>query len=190
MGSGQYFHRSYVAVRGAFRDAVTLRGGEVLTCAHPSTGPAGEPLATDVARLGDESASRVLLLVTGVHGVEGYCGAGALIGWLQSDGPEGLPDNVAVVLVNLINPYGTAWLRRVNENNVDINRNFVDHGKAYRANPEYEALHDALLPANLGAECIEAANRRGAEDRGGRGGGRPHPALPRPGAPPPRGAFL
>ena len=165
MGSGQYFHRSYVAVRGAFRDAVTRRDGEVLTCAHPSTGPAGESLATDVARLGDPEASRVLFLVTGVHGVEGYCGAGSLIGWLSGDGPDGLPGNVAVVLVNLINPYGTAWLRRVNENNVDINRNFVDHARAYRANPEYEALHDALLPANLGEECIEAANRRVAEYR-------------------------
>ena len=118
-----------------------------------------------MARLGGREASRVLFLVTGVHGVEGYCGAGSLIAWLNGDGPERLPDQIAVVLVNLINPHGAAWLRRVNENNIDINRNFVDHGQPYRANPEYEALHDALLLAGLDPDCIETANRRIADYR-------------------------
>lgn len=27
-------------------------------------------------------------------------------------------------MVHVLNPYGMAWLRRVNENNVDLNRNF------------------------------------------------------------------
>ena len=165
MSSTQYFHRSYVAVRGAFRDAVTTLGGKVVTCAHPGSGPRGEPLATDVARLGGREASRVLFLVTGTHGVEGYCGAGSLIAWLNGDGPKRVPDQVAVVPVNLINPHGAAWLRRVNENNVDINRNFVDHERPYRPNPEYEALHDALLLAGLDPDCIETANRRVADYR-------------------------
>ena len=35
-----------------------------------------------------------------------------------------LPDDAAIVIVHVLNPYGMAWLRRVNENNVDLNRNF------------------------------------------------------------------
>ncbi|MDE0063003.1 MAG: DUF2817 domain-containing protein [Gammaproteobacteria bacterium] len=167
--SGQQFHRSYAAVRSAFRDAVRVSRGKVQTYPLPGAGPGGEPLATDVTRFGGLGASRVLFLVTGVHGVEGYCGAGALIAWLHGDGANRLPGDVAVVVVNLINPYGAAWLRRVNENNVDINRNFVDHGKGYRANPEYEALHDALLLGVLEPERIEAADQRVADFRGEQG---------------------
>jgi hypothetical protein len=35
----------------------------------------------------------------------------------------------AVVFVHALNPYGMAWLRRVNENNIDLNRNFMEFEK-------------------------------------------------------------
>ena len=165
MGSERYFHRSYGAVRSAFQDAADFRRAPVRSYEHPMRGPDGEPLVTDVARLGPAGAPRVLFLVTGTHGVEGYCGAGCLTGWLHGDGPGNLPAGVAVVLVNLINPFGAAWLRRVNEDNVDVNRNFVDHDGAYRPNPDYEALHDALLLDDLDARQVEAADRRSADYR-------------------------
>ena len=51
------------------------------------------------------------------------------------------------MLVHAINPHGFAWLRRVTEDNVDLNRNFVDHSPGrYPARPEYDKLHEALLP--------------------------------------------
>ena len=165
MSSAHYFHRSFGAVRRAFEEAVVARGGQVSAHGHPRPGPTGEALATDVARLGGREAPRVLFLITGTHGVEGYSGAGCLNAWLHGDGPDSLPRDVAVVLVNLINPFGAACLRRVNEDNVDLNRNFVDHGGAYRANPEYEALHDSLLLGDLAADTIAGADRRIADYR-------------------------
>ncbi len=42
-----------------------------------------------------------------------------------------LPTNAAVVLIHAINPFGYAWRRRFNENNVDINRNFLLAEEAY-----------------------------------------------------------
>ena len=39
-----------------------------------------------------------------------------------------------------------AWRRRVNEDNVDLNRNFVNHGKTYFKTPYYGELHDLLIP--------------------------------------------
>ena len=165
MDSGQSFPRSYDAARAAFHDAAAARGGQCLSHAHPRSGPAGQSLTTDVVRLGRQRATCVLFLVSGIHGVEGYCGSACLTAWLNSAEPQSLPADVAVVLVNFINPYGTAWLRRVNEDNVDLNRNFVDHGKGYRANREYEALHEALLLTSLDAEAIAAADDRVADYR-------------------------
>ena len=165
MDSGQSFPRSYDAARAAFHDAAAARGGQCLSHAHPRSGPAGQSLTTDVVRLGRQRATCVLFLVSGIHGVEGYCGSACLTAWLNSAEPQSLPADVAVVLVNFINPYGTAWLRRVNEDNVDLNRNFVDHGKGYRANREYEALHEALLLPSLDADAIAAADRRVADYR-------------------------
>jgi hypothetical protein len=45
-----------------------------------------------------------------------------------------------------MNPYGFAWSRRVTEDNVDLNRNFVDHDKAYPTNAGYEEIAAAVLP--------------------------------------------
>ncbi len=39
--------------------------------------------------------------------------------------------NTGALLIHALNPYGFAWTRRVTEDNVDLNRNFVDHDKGY-----------------------------------------------------------
>jgi hypothetical protein len=57
-----------------------------------------------------------------------------------------LPKDTGALIVHAINPHGFAWTRRVNEDNVDLNRNFVDHDKAYPKNDGYLAIADAVLP--------------------------------------------
>ena len=44
-----------------------------------------------------------------------------------------------------LNPFGFAWLRRVNEDNVDLNRNFQDFS-SLPLSAGYEAFHDYLVP--------------------------------------------
>jgi len=65
------------------------------------------------------------------------------------------------VLVHALNPYGFAWDRRVNEDNVDINRNFVDHDRADGRpdNPEYRLLAEAIAPRDLERATLAGANR-------------------------------
>ena len=58
-----------------------------------------------------------------------------------------LPEGLAHLAIHAINPYGFAWLRRVTEDNVDLNRNFVDFSEALPVNPGYEDLATAICPA-------------------------------------------
>lgn len=114
--------------------------------AHPLEAPNGEALSTDVAVIGDPNAKRALVLISGTHGTEGSCGSGCQAAWLRSDRPKSLHETVKVVLIHAINPHGFAHVRRVTEDNVDLNRNFVDHGAPYPENAAYASLHDLLLP--------------------------------------------
>jgi hypothetical protein len=51
------------------------------------------------------------------------------------------------VLIHAANPYGMAWLRRVNDRNVDLNRNCLEPGEAYAGAPDgYDALDASLNP--------------------------------------------
>ena len=51
-----------------------------------------------------------------------------------------------VVLLHAFNPYGFAWVRRVNEDNVDLNRNFVDWSQPPPANEDYGGIAHLLVP--------------------------------------------
>ena len=128
--------------RNQFLSAAKSAGATVTSYAHPLKGPKGEALATDVAWLGKPDASRVLMTLAGTHGVEGYYGSTCQSAWLRELGTQTLPDDVAVLMVHLINPWGTAWVRRVNEDNIDLNRNFIDFTAGPPANPRYEELHE------------------------------------------------
>ena len=48
--------------------------------------------------------------------------------------------------MHAVNPYGFSRLRRVNEDNVDLNRNFRDFGAPAPVNAGYAELHELLLP--------------------------------------------
>jgi hypothetical protein len=138
---------SYAAARAKFLAASAECGGDVRSFVHPDkTAPEGAPLAIDVARFGDRRAARQALVISGTHGQEGFSGSAVQIAWMKAGGPARLPADLGVVLVHGLNPYGFAHFTRTTENNVDLNRNFVDRSAApLPANPHYETLHDALL---------------------------------------------
>src|SRR5690606_39367139 len=48
------------------------------------------------------------------------------VGLLETDAFAALPEDTAVLLIHAINPYGFSHIRRVNEDNIDLNRNFRD----------------------------------------------------------------
>lgn len=152
------FCADYAACRARFLAALEAAGGTHLGAhENPCRGPSGEALYTDIARIGPADAAKLLILVSGTHGVEGYSGSGCHTGWLDAGlfarqaGP-----GTAVLLVHAINPFGFAWGRRTNEDNVDLNRNFIDHAKPRPANPDYEAIAAHVDPADWGDERARA----------------------------------
>lgn len=140
------FGADFAAARRKFKLACETLGVGVRSYDNPQRGPAGEALATDVAWIGPPDARFVVGMLSGTHGVEGFCGSGAQVDWLLNGGPAALPDDTAVLLVHAVNPYGWAWLSRTTEENVDLNRNWVDFAKALPENAGYEELAAHLVP--------------------------------------------
>src|SRR6185436_13063924 len=76
----------------------------------------------------------------------GYCGSGAQVDWLGRGELARVPKGTAVLMIHAINPYGFAWNRRVTEDNVDLNRNWIDFGRPLPINEGYAELNDVLCP--------------------------------------------
>lgn len=153
-----YFARDYRGARAKFLEACLGAGLEPETFENPAPAPDGRPVYADVVAAGPADAENVLLATAGTHGVEGFCGSGAMVGWLRSREDRLLPPGVRAVLVHAVNPHGFAWLRRVNEDNVDLNRNFLDHDKGtWPANAEYSLLHPVLVPERWDDASRQAA---------------------------------
>jgi hypothetical protein len=134
----------YATARAAFLDAAGAVGARVASHPHPLRGPDGGELAIDTAEVGDPRADQVVLVVSGTHGVEGYAGSALQARWLASE--AGSAGRARVVCIHGLNPVGFAWVRRVNEDNVDVNRNFVDWQAPPPENPGYDELAGVLVP--------------------------------------------
>ncbi len=161
MKTSDYFSADYAEARRKFRDAAQGAGARVESRVNDaSRGPAGEALATDVAWLGPEDAARVLVTISGTHGAEGFAGAGIQTGSYLSGVARELPQDTALLAIHAINAYGFAWMRRVTEGNVDLNRNFVDHFRPLPENAGYVELADAICPREWNASARAAAQAR------------------------------
>lgn len=113
---------------------------------YPQTGPEAEELLTGVSWFGDTDAPCVLVLQSATHGVEGFAGSAIQLDTLRTLTRKDLPDGVAILYIHVLNPHGFAWLRRVNEDGIDLNRNFVDFEQPLPENDGYARLADKILP--------------------------------------------
>ena len=161
----RHFASTYSEAREKFLGACHGAGLVPETFDHPDKGPAGESLHADAVWIGPEDAERVLVLSSGTHGVEGFCGSGVFVGWLVERLFRDVPEGTAVLLIHAVNPYGFAWLRRVNEDNVDLARNWLDFSRPLPENPGYLVLADAIAPRDWDGPERRDADRRLAEYR-------------------------
>jgi hypothetical protein len=148
--SGGPFSATYAQARDKFLAAAREAGLPVESHEHPERGRDGETLAMDVVRDGPHDASRLLILSSACHGVEGYCGSGVQVAALRDAAwrAQARERGVAVLYIHALNPYGFSHLRRVTHENVDLNRNFHDFSQPLPVNEAYRELHPLLLPAS------------------------------------------
>jgi hypothetical protein len=148
-GDASHFAVGYGEARAKFLAAAAGRGARLAAEILPGhRGVEDEVLAMDIARLGDPDAAAVLLLLSGTHGIEGYCGSGIQAALLRDDAfmVECVASGVALLFVHAVNPYGFSHGRRCNEDNVDLNRNFHDFNRPLPVNAAYAEIHPWLLP--------------------------------------------
>ena len=98
----QYFSSSYVQARDKFLGAAQSANAELVAFENPAKGVEGECLFTDVALLGSASAPSVLVLCSGTHGVEGFCGSGIQTGLLRDGIADQLPADVRIVMIHAL----------------------------------------------------------------------------------------
>ena len=159
MADSSAFSDSYAEARKKFVEAARRAGAKLTSYQHPQErGPGGEALYLDVSVLGPGDASRVFVVGSGTHGIEGYSGSAVQRAWLR--GRPRLPKNTAVALFHAHNPWGFAHKTRTTEENVDLNRNFVDFAKPLPENPGYAELHPLVATPRWDEETIDAIFRR------------------------------
>ncbi len=144
----QLFSQSYAEARGKFAAAAAAAGLARQSREHPLRGRDGEQLAIDVVIDGSTAAENMLLVSSGCHGIEGYCGS-AIQTMLLGDAAlrrECSDHGVAIVYLHALNPYGFSWWRRTTHENIDLNRNFHDFNRPLPANPGYDELAAWLVP--------------------------------------------
>ncbi len=142
--SQRSFALSYVECRARFRLAAARLGATLTTIGLGLTGPFGESLAIDAAYLGPAKPRRALLVMSGTHGIEGFAGSAQQVHFLDQLREQESTDGI--LLIHAVNPWGMAHWRRANENNVDLNRNWLDFADELPQNSAYAAVHDLLCP--------------------------------------------
>lgn len=157
--SEKYFSNDYYEARMKFREAVHQFPAEMelhsLKLNVKEDGIDGEEdldLTIDIG-LQRRSDSKVMIHVSGTHGVEGF--AGSAIQYSLLENAETLThhddkvknDLPTLIFVHGLNAYGFAKLRRFNENNVDLNRNFLSQqqfDEMMSGNPNHSGYVDLL----------------------------------------------
>ena len=96
----------------------------------------------------EKKNENLVVLTTGVHGMEGYIGSVMLDVFFDEIYPTLDTDNTGILVVANVNPYGMKYMRRYNENNVDLNRNFILDWEGFdlSSNKDYPEVKNFLQP--------------------------------------------
>ena len=144
-----FFYGNYSEARTQLLEASKAKHFPVMSYVHPTQkGAQGEALAIDMVRVGTVKPRSTIIVTSGVHGAEGFCGSGCQIALLNDDELLGriAGSDVALLLIHAVNPYGFSHLRRVNESNIDLNRNFLEFDVPLPVNAGYADVHSLMLP--------------------------------------------
>jgi Protein of unknown function (DUF2817) len=140
-----------MTARERFRTASSSLGYQYTAYPIGQTAPTGEELTIDVVICNSPKPRQVVVISSGLHGVEGFLGSAIQLALLEEQEliRSALSSGIKVILIHALNPYGFAWRRRWNENNIDLNRNFLLPEEDFQGSPQdYLKFNSFLNPTS------------------------------------------
>ena len=146
---GSFFLYDFKPCQQAFIKAYDSFSGDKTHCFYPLQGTLESKdetvIGTDTIWLGSLDAKQVIVIISGTHGVEGYCGSAIQQFLLSKLSPSIIPKDTAILMIHSLNPWGMQWARRCDISGIDLNRNFVDYENVEPLDPEYDAILATLM---------------------------------------------
>lgn len=146
----EYFYNSYEEIRLHLKERVEkLRADGVAVEVSEYAVDEGDSLYIDNIYLPSTGEKEnLIVLTTGVHGMEGYIGSVMLDVFFEEIYPGIDTAKTGILVVANVNPYGMKYMRRYNENNVDLNRNFIIDWQNFdmASNKDYPEVKEFLQP--------------------------------------------
>jgi hypothetical protein len=147
-----YYHETYEECREAFVRSIenvivgfdSVKTGRIYV---PSE--INDDLSIDWCYIPAQKAKdKLLILNSGLHGIEGYTGSAIQKMFIEKILKQQLPDNMGVLLLHGLNPYGFKYRRKATENNVDLNRNCLKGDEIFDIkNQGFAELTEFLMPS-------------------------------------------
>ena len=146
----EVFYNSYDEIRAHLEDRIEqLRKKDITVEVSEYAVDASDNLYIDNIYLpANKENKNLIVLTTGVHGIEGYIGSVMLDVFFDEIYPTLDTDSTGILIVANVNPYGMKYMRRYNENNVDLNRNFIIDWDNFdlASNKDYPEVKQFLQP--------------------------------------------
>lgn len=154
----------YETARARFREAcgraLAVERGDCGSIPLPGDG--ADDLTIDTAYL-TRGSSRLIIVQSGLHGVEAYAGSAVQLRVLDAHLASLLAAGFDLLLIHAVNPYGFRHDLRTDATNVNLNRNFAtDPALFQRRNPAYAELRWVFEPAGPVASVARSRARAGA----------------------------
>ncbi len=155
----RFFASSFAQAEDIFCHAAACAG--VDTCFFPHQhvrGRGGRSIGIRTARLGGPDARKCVVTLSATHGPEGYAGSAVQAACLAAG--MALPDDTALVFVHGVNAFGFEYDSATNEDNVDLNRNFVSHREHRLLTPADEDVQALLTPVEMSEDFLNSLQSR------------------------------
>ena len=144
------FYNSYDEIRSHLKERVEkLQGNGVKVKVSEYAVDESDNLYIDNIYLpSEDDKENLIVLTTGVHGMEGYIGSVMLDVFFEEIYPSLDTEDTGILIIANVNPYGMKYMRRYNENNVDLNRNFILDWDNFdlSSNKDYPEVKEFLQP--------------------------------------------
>ena len=144
------FYTSYDAIRAHIGERIEMLRADGVTVEYDTyaVDESDELYIDNIYIPATEESKNLIVLTTGVHGMEGYIGSVMLDVFFEEIFPGLNKATTGILVVANVNPYGMKYMRRYNENNVDLNRNFIEDWDNFdrTSNKDYPKVDSFLQP--------------------------------------------